>query len=112
MHGLAWISGAPDVQGASSSAGSEEMHAVIKAFIDSTVSTINPAFLPNGSNFSEAPLPQTQPHVCNKSFSDIDGPGQNLIDLVATCQRHTRCSAAYCLHKKNGQQSCRKTTSR
>ena len=32
---------------------------------------------------------------------------QDLADLVATCQRHTRCSAAYCLRSKNGQQQCR-----
>ena len=28
-------------------------------------------------------------------------------DLIATCQRHTRCSAAYCLRTKNGVQQCR-----
>ena len=32
---------------------------------------------------------------------------QDLIDLIATCQRHTRCSASYCLQIKNGQQQCR-----
>lgn len=95
-----------DVQEAFSSSGSEEMRAVVKAFIDSTISTINPALLPDGSNLSEAPSPQIQPHICNKPFSDIEDPSQDLINLVATCQRHTRCSTAYCLRKKNGQQSC------
>ena len=32
---------------------------------------------------------------------------QDLADLVATCQRHTRCSAAYCQRTHNGQQKCR-----
>ena len=31
----------------------------------------------------------------------------DLIDLIATCQRHTRCSAAYCLKTKKGKQKCR-----
>ena len=32
---------------------------------------------------------------------------QDLADLIATCQRHTRCSASYCLRTRNGQQKCR-----
>ena len=32
-----------------------------------------------------------------------DGPDE----LIATCQRHTRCSPAYCLKKKKGVQECR-----
>ena len=28
-------------------------------------------------------------------------------EIAATCQRHTRCSAAYCLRTKHGQQECR-----
>ena len=31
----------------------------------------------------------------------------DLVDLIATCQRHTRCSTAYCLKKKKGKQECR-----
>ncbi len=31
---------------------------------------------------------------------------QDLDDLVATCQHHTRCSAAYCLRTRDGQQRC------
>ena len=31
----------------------------------------------------------------------------DLVDLVATCQHHTRCSAAYCLKHKKGKQGCR-----
>ena len=107
VHGLAWISNAPDVQEAFSSSGSEEMRAVVKRFIDSVVSTVNPALLPDGSNLSEAPPPQVQPHVCNKAYCEVDNLQQDLVHLVATCQRHTRCSSAYCLRQKKGQQSCR-----
>ena len=28
-------------------------------------------------------------------------------ELIATCQRHTRCSPSYCLITKHGQQQCR-----
>jgi len=37
----------------------------------------------------------------------IDNHQQDLSDLIATCQRHTRCSPAYCLRTKNGVQQCR-----
>ena len=32
---------------------------------------------------------------------------QDMSDLIATCQRHIRCSAAYCLRTSNSQQKCR-----
>ena len=35
---------------------------------------------------------------------DLD---EDLADLVATYQRHTRCCAAYCLRTKHGKQECR-----
>ena len=31
----------------------------------------------------------------------------DLVDLIATCQRHTRCSTAYCHKNKKGKQECR-----
>ena len=61
----------------------------------------------DGSNINEAPYPETDPHVCNQSYTSIDDLDQDLIDLVPTCQRHTRCSAAYCLRTQHGQQECR-----
>ena len=69
--------------------------------------TINPAVLPDGSNIDNAPLPKTDPHICNKMYGDVEDFEQDLADLVATCQRHTRCSAAYCLRTRNGRQQCR-----
>jgi hypothetical protein len=38
--------------------------------------------------------------VCSKLFNEITNHNQDLSDLVATIQRHTKCSPAYCL--KNG----------
>ena len=73
----------------------------------SLVSTINPAVLPDGSNLSDAPAPKVDPHICNISYQDIHDFDQDLADLVATCQRHTRCSASYCLRTKHGKQECR-----
>ena len=32
---------------------------------------------------------------------------EDLSDLIATCQRHNRCSAAYCLRTQRGVQQCR-----
>ena len=40
-------------------------------------------------------------------YGEIQDFDTDLADLVATCQRHTRCSAAYCLRTRNGRQECR-----
>ena len=80
---------------------------LITQYADNVVSTCNPAVLPDGSNMSDAPAPKTDPHVCNQVYTEIEDYDQDLADLVATCQRHTRCSAAYCLRTKNGRQECR-----
>ena len=70
-------------------------------------STANPAVLPDGSNIADAPAPKVDPHICNKAYWDIQDFDQDLANLVATCQRHTRCSASYCLCTKHGKQECR-----
>ena len=75
--------------------------------VNSVVTTINPAILPDGSNISEAPCAQIDPHICNKAYKDIVDFDEDLAQLVATCQRHTRCSSAYCLRESNGKQQCR-----
>ena len=79
----------------------------ITKYADGIVSTINPAVLPDGSNIDEAPAPKTDPHVCNQLYEDVQDFDKDLAALVATCQRHTRCSAAYCLRTLNGHQECR-----
>ena len=104
VHGLAWLPNAPDVETIKTSA---ESKAQLIQFIDTIISTINPAFDMDGSNQINAPMPQTNPHICNLSYSDIEDYEQDLVLLIATCQRHTRSSTAYCLRTKNDQQSCR-----
>ena len=75
-------------------------------FVDRTVSTTNPAVLAVSSNVADAPLPKNNPHICSKPYSEIEDYHQDLSDLIATCQRHTSCSAAYCLRTSHGVQKC------
>ena len=103
VHGVAWLEDAPDVEKILSSEDPFQQQELIR-YIDKTVTTINPPVLPNGSNMSDAPLPKTNPHVCNTPYSEVEDHHQDLCDLIATCQRHTCCSAAYCLCIKNGVQ--------
>ena len=53
------------------------------------MSTINPGIVPDSSNIDDAPTAKTDPHICNKSCSEITDFNQDLITLVATCQRHS-----------------------
>ena len=78
----------------------------VTSYADSIVSTINPAISLDGSNSDNAPVPQTKPHVCNKPYSEVEDIKMDVIELIATCQRHTRCSPAYCLKKKKVVQEC------
>ena len=111
MHGVAWFEDAPDVEKLKSAQDDAElMDAVeeIVSYADCLVSTMNPAISADGSDAQNAPLPKTKPHICNKSYAEVDDFHMDLVDLIATCQRHTRCSTAYCLKKKkNGDLECR-----
>ena len=108
VHGLAWLPNAPDVEQLLSSPDTTDtVKAEITRYADGIVSTCNPAVLPDGSNVDDAPAPKTDPHVCNKVYGEIQDFNTDLADLVATCQHHTRCSAAYCLRTRNGRQECR-----
>ena len=107
VHGLAWLPNAPDVQLLSSPATFDAVKEEVIRNADHLVSTCNPAVLQDGSNVNDAPPAKTDPHVCNQAYANIQDFDQDLIDLVATCQRHTRCSAAYCLRTRHGHQECR-----
>ena len=108
VHGVAWFPDTPDAQQLlaepQASDGAKAQHL---DYADKVVSTTNPAVRPDGSDVDSAPPAQTNPHVCNKPYAAVQDFNQDLIDLIATCQRHTRCSASYCLRTKNGQQKCR-----
>ena len=99
VHGLAWLADTPHVE--------QLLHGDCGMTSSSRLTTVNPAVLPDGSNITDAPPPKVDPHICNKVYGDVQDLDEDLADLVATCLRHTRCSAAYCLRTKHGKQKCR-----
>ena len=82
VHGLAWLSGAPDVEQIVADGADTTKEELIR-YVDTI---LNPAILPDGSNADDAPTPKTNPHICNKSYDRIEDFNQDLADLVATCQ--------------------------
>ena len=104
MHGLAWLPNAPDAEKLLSCDDSSQLLDVVDeviAYVDELVSTVNPGVPADGNNVQNDVLkPKTNPHVCNRSYGEIMDLDMDLMDLIATCQRHTRCSMAYCLKKK------------
>ena len=66
-------------------------------YADWLLSTMN--LLPPDENLWHKP----QSHPCQKKITQIsDNDDEDYIDLLKTCQRHTRCSTQYCLkHKSN-----------
>ena len=105
VYGIVWLQDSPEVQNVLETDDLSMQEQLIR-YIDNKVSTINLAVLHDGSNVSDAPPPKINQHICNKWYSEVDDYQQDLNDLIATCQRHTRCSAAYCLRTKNGVQKC------
>lgn len=107
IHGLAWLPNAPDVQQILALPGIQNTSRedLIK-FIDSLISTCNPTVLSDVSDLNSAPPPKVNPHICSLPYLEVEDRQQDLIDLVATCQRHTWCSTSYCLHKNHQQVCC------
>ena len=102
MHDLALLYDAPSIkQGIIPEASALQE---ITRCVDEVVSTVNPAKNEDGSNASDAPLPQADPHVRNKSLTEIENYKEDLKEMIATCQRHTSCSPSYYLKTKHGQQ--------
>ena len=90
MHGLALLSGAPNVEQIVAD-GTDTAKEELIRYVDKIVTTPNPAILPDGSNADETPPPKINPHICNQPYAGIQDYNQDLTDLIATCQRHTRC---------------------
>ncbi len=111
VHGVAWLHNAPDIEKLLSSDDSAELLDAaerITAYVDGLVSTMNPGIPADGNNIiNSIPLPKIKPHVCNQQYQGINNLEMDLVDLVVTCQRHTRCSTSYCLKRKRGKQECR-----
>jgi len=106
VHGLVWFPNAPDVEEILASTDLAMKDEFLK-YVDKPIATINPAVLHDRSSAEDAPPPKTNPHICNQPYVNVEDFNQDLADLVATCQRHSRCSAAYCLHTHDGEQKCR-----
>ena len=68
---------------------------IICSYADWLLSTYNPNPPENGNWVK----PQT--HPCQQKMFDVDC-SNDLVNLINTVQRHTRCSANYCLRKTNG----------
>ena len=108
VHGVAWLPNAPDVKQLLASAEvPESLREEVIQHVDRTVTTLNPALSSSADSDSQFLAPVTNPHVCNKSYLEVEDHHQDLCELVATCQRHTRCSEAYCLRTQHGRQECR-----
>ncbi|KAK3926417.1 THAP domain-containing protein 11 [Frankliniella fusca] len=88
LHGLLWLDNAPDVSHLEQS--SEEDKDEIVNYFDQLISTMNP-------NVNEAPAPT---HPCRKKLSEVVNLEEDLAQLLNRVQRHTVCTAGYCL--KNG----------
>ena len=101
VHGVAWLQNAPQAeQLLSADDDLKLLDAVeqITSYVNSLVSTMtmNPGIPADSNNIVHAvPIPNIKEHVCNRKFLEIDDLQMDLVDLVATCQRHTRCSSAY-----------------
>ena len=92
IHGMAWLHNAPNVEEILASPSNISQKEELIKFIDSLVSTSNLAVLPDGSNLESAPLPMINPHVYSRLYTQVEDYQQDLVELIATCQRHTKCS--------------------
>ena len=90
VHGLAWFADAPDVQQILSTPEPDDSSKQqLIDYINSIISTTNPAVQPDGSDADNAPPARVNPHICNIPYAKVEDFNQDLIDLIATCQRHT-----------------------
>ena len=96
VHGVAWLPNAPDVeQLLKLTKNIETVKEEVVQYAKKVVTTINPAVAPDGSNVDDAQPPVKQPHICNKSYLDLEDRPEDCSQLIATCQRHTRCYTVF-----------------
>ncbi len=70
-HGLAWLSEAPAVEQILADENLIDAAEEIVTYVDSIVCTTNPAIAADGSNAESAPIPKTNPHICNKPLQRL-----------------------------------------
>ena len=68
VHGLAWLSGAVNVEQIIADDTDTAKEELIR-YVDKIVTTLNPAILPDGSNADEAPPPKTNPHIHKQPYA-------------------------------------------
>ena len=98
IHSIAWWHNAqsrPDIWHYTRRLHSISDHLI--KYVDALISTGNQA---RCSNIDAAPHPVTDPHVSHKPYSEVEDFEADQVNLVATCQHHTCCSAAYCLRNR------------
>ena len=67
----------------------------ITSYVDDVISTTYPDIAMDGSNPENDPPVTPKPqHACNKPYSEVENFSLDLLNLIATCQCHTWCSAA------------------
>ena len=107
VHGLAWLPNAPDVENLLSSSPD-----LVESTKEKSLSMLTKSSLPSILlSFLMAAMSvmlhqQRLTCVSVTSFSQVTDFEEDLTDLIATCQRHTRCSESYCLRTRNGKQEC------
>ena len=81
----------------------DEAKAASIEYADFLMTTINEA-IPDNKGWS---VPNPRP--CTVPFRNVQDQDEDYHQIVNTVERHTRCSPAYCLHRKNGERepSCR-----
>ena len=91
VHGLAWLSGAPDVKQIVASAdGADTAKEELTKYVDRTATTLNLAILPDGSNVDDTPTP-------NQPYAGIENVNQDLADFAANNTHAARLCTAYAL---------------
>ena len=87
--------GVPHVQIFTDPSAAEENRQQAIAFIDSVISTTNLAILSDGTNLSEAPRAQSDPHICNKAYAEVTDREEDLSQLI--CHMPTPHCLLHCL---------------
>ena len=87
VHGLTWLPNPPNVEHMSHADNTIKDEIIHYQHADRMVCMINPGVFSDGSDIENAPTARRDPHI--KAYNEVTG---DLIELVAACQRHDRCS--------------------